>query len=75
MIRVKMSAAWPGGNGTMKRTGRDGHAACALALVIQALEAMNGAAAPNVMARRRVTTFDIFPPGIVFLQLLWRRQS
>src|SRR5882672_5621266 len=42
--RAKMSAAWPGGNGTMKCTGLLGHGACASAGAARA--------APAAPARR-----------------------
>src|SRR5215212_8273654 len=62
--RAKMSAAWPGGNGTMKRTGFDGQGAWARARV-----AMKGDAKLSATAWRRVITI-IVPPGVILVESL-----
>ena len=61
--RAKMSAAWPGGNGTMKRTGLVGHGACARG----ARRDDSGAASPSASARRRVAIVIRILPEILWM--------
>src|SRR5215212_4171153 len=62
--RAKMSAAWPGGNGTTKRTGLLGHGACAKAGAASAAPATPA----KRIACRRVGLLRIKTPPLLRVQ-------